>query len=643
MHPSDSELKDQVLRLSQENRELKEYAERVTRELRRYQQARPAPPSRAEDDVPLPPWATNMQMMSPLLYSYEERIAELEAVIERSASLAEQTQALAKENDSLRVELQERTEQCRRTQLMAPAREAVGTEQQDELQELYRLSVEQNEALAQQNQLLKLQLERMQQSLLAGQHQAREMQSRAVEGSKALSIETEKAQAFAQQRVAVENRLDHVNKELIEEINIREQAQRKFEGLQHEFQLQSQSLEMYKQNLEERCALALDEEERLKIELERATKHDKDQRQRIQSLELDLAQISEALSVTRREADGTKQEAEQWVRLMESMERRLKDISERHDDVRQKLVDQEAKVRELQLEKDRWTSKESAEQRASERLQSRLQGELETLRQQREVDMDNTRSAHAREKSSTEEKLRKTEQTAAELHMKLELAEKQRGWEGSALENQSSVHSAERARLQGDLEEGQQIRLRLERQVGSVRQEVVRIRTELEASGTEMREHASQASTETASYRSKAQLAERSLSHIREELQHSELRVGQLTGDHSRLQSELQEERFRVGDEVERERRKALAERRALERQLQSTSVKAQQGEHRAVELLQAQENLQQQLQAESAAETQALEGQVRQLTSENRSMREKSRGLLKALAVRRLAADGPD
>merc|ERR1719183_3294507 len=137
--------------------------------------------------MPLPPWAMNMQMMSPLLFSYEERIAELEAVIERSASLAEQTQALAKENDGLRVELQERTEQCRRTQLMAPAQQATGTEQQDELQELYRLSVEQNEALAQQNQLLKLQLERMQQSLVAGQQQAREVQARTVEGSKALT------------------------------------------------------------------------------------------------------------------------------------------------------------------------------------------------------------------------------------------------------------------------------------------------------------------------------------------------------------------------------------------------------------------------------------------------------------------------
>jgi len=107
------ELQEQFLRLAQEKRELKDYAERVTRELRRYQQDRPQPPAGPDDGVPLPPWATNMQMMSPLLFAYEERIAELETVIERSVSIAEQAQLLAQENDQLRAELQERTEQLR--------------------------------------------------------------------------------------------------------------------------------------------------------------------------------------------------------------------------------------------------------------------------------------------------------------------------------------------------------------------------------------------------------------------------------------------------------------------------------------------------------------------------------------------------
>merc|ERR1719162_1515548 len=287
----------------------------------------------------------------------------------------------------------------------------------------------------------------------------------------------------------------------------------------------------------------------MRSELERATRNDKEQRHRISSMEIEIAQVSEALSVTSREADATKQEAQQWLRLLESMERRLKDISERHDDVRQKLSESDAKVTELQLEKDRWGSTETAAQRAAERLQGRLQGEVETLRQQREQDLKSMENMHAREKSSREDKLRKTEQTAAELTMKMELCEKQRSWEAASSENQTSMLSAEKIRLQGDVEEGQQARLRLERQVGSVRQEVGRLRTELEAANMEVREQGGHASSELTNYRAKAQLAERMLTNVREELQQSELRAGQIFADHARLQSDLNEERFRVGDE----------------------------------------------------------------------------------------------
>mmetsp|Transcript_54267 Transcript_54267/g.108942 ORF Transcript_54267/g.108942 Transcript_54267/m.108942 type:complete len:262 (-) Transcript_54267:156-941(-) len=202
---SEADLQEQVIRLAQEKRELMEYADRVTKELRRYQQARPIPASRPEDDMPLPPWATNMQMMSPLLFAYEERIAELESVIERSVSLAEQAQVLTKENDTLRAELHDSTEHLRNAMVPQPvhdvAKASAAGDQQEEVQELYRLSVEQNEALAQQNQLLKLQIERMQQSIAAGQQQLREVQARAVEGSRTFAAEQERtAKAVGSER-----------------------------------------------------------------------------------------------------------------------------------------------------------------------------------------------------------------------------------------------------------------------------------------------------------------------------------------------------------------------------------------------------------------------------------------------------------
>lgn len=639
--PSEAESQDLVVRLTQEKRELQEYAERVTRELRRYQQARPVPPARAEDDVPLPPWAMNMQMMSPLLFSYEERIAELEAVIERSTSLAEQAQVLAKENDSLRAELQERTEQLRRSQLVpAPRDGASGAiEHQEELQELYRLSVEQNEALAQQNQLLKVQIDRMQQSLAAGQQQAKDLQARALEGSKAFSSEKEKAEALAQQRSVVEKRLETVNGELVEDIKAREQLQRDYEGLQHEFQLQKQSLETCKRNLEERCSLAQIEEERLKVDLERSTKNDKEQRQRISSLEIDLAKVTEQHTMKKREAEATKQEAEQCVREMDSVVRKLTDISEKHDELRRRLSEQDAKVAELLLEKERWSHNEANAQRSSERLQLRLQSEVATLRQQRDVEVETLRSQHGHDKDVREEKIRKSEQEVCQLEMKVELLDKQRSWESAASENQNSLYNAERSRLQADIEEAHQARLRLERQVGAARSEASKAKGEMEALAAESHAKSSQIQSELADFKAKALLTERSLSQTREELQMSELRAGYAGSDHSRVKSELQEERLRGNSEVERERRKALSERRALERQIQATFAKAHQGEQRAMDLLRAQEMLEQQWKAEFALEKGALEGEKERLSSENRVLREKSRRLLKVLAVRRLSA----
>ena len=230
------ELQEQFVRLTQEKRELKDYAERVTRELRRYQQSRPPPEAGPEDELPLPPWATNMQMMSPLLFSYEERISELEAVIERSVSIAEQAQLLAQENDQLRTELQERTEQLRNVQLLGYGTGEPGLvdaqDQHEEVQELYRLSVEQNEALAQQNQLLKLQLERMQQTLAAGRQQAQEVYAKASENTSALAEEVQRGEALAQQRAIAEQRLDEVTSELVDQAARRDALEAEMESWQ---------------------------------------------------------------------------------------------------------------------------------------------------------------------------------------------------------------------------------------------------------------------------------------------------------------------------------------------------------------------------------------------------------------------------
>lgn len=440
----DADCQEQVIRLTQEKRDLQDYAERVTRELRRYQQARPPPAGRPEGDLPLPPWATNMQMMTPLLFAYEERINELEAVIERSVSLAEPAQVLTKENDALRVELHERTEQLRNLQLMAPLRE-VGREgasgdQSDEVQELYRLSVEQNEALAQQNQLLKLQLDKMQQSLAVAQRQAQEVQAQAVEGARtlvaeqerthhvltteketaerALSAAQERSEVYARQRSAAEHRLSEITGELYEEVRAREQLQSRLEHLEKELQVARQSMDFYKKNLEDRCAMASDDEERLQADLARAVANEREFRERVFVLECEVAELSEQLSAARRYGEAMRREAEQMCRLMESMERRLRDIGEKHESVQRDVAEREAQVDDLLAQKDAWTAAERALKRQVERLESRVQGEMHSLTHHRDHEYDSLQAAHKRAVAEGEEQLRRCEQQVREMQTK---------------------------------------------------------------------------------------------------------------------------------------------------------------------------------------------------------------------------------
>mmetsp|Transcript_86938 Transcript_86938/g.242018 ORF Transcript_86938/g.242018 Transcript_86938/m.242018 type:complete len:680 (+) Transcript_86938:121-2160(+) len=663
----DADCQEQVIRLTQEKRDLQDYAERVTRELRRYQQARPPPAGRPEGDLPLPPWATNMQMMTPLLFAYEERINELEAVIERSVSLAEPAQVLTKENDALRVELHERTEQLRNLQLMAPLRE-VGREgasgdQSDEVQELYRLSVEQNEALAQQNQLLKLQLDKMQQSLAVAQRQAQEVQAQAVEGARtlvaeqerthhvltteketaerALSAAQERSEVYARQRSAAEHRLSEITGELYEEVRAREQLQSRLEHLEKELQVARQSMDFYKKNLEDRCAMASDDEERLQADLARAVANEREFRERVFVLECEVAELSEQLSAARRYGEAMRREAEQMCRLMESMERRLRDIGEKHESVQRDVAEREAQVDDLLAQKDAWTAAERALKRQVERLESRVQGEMHSLTHHRDHEYDSLQAAHKRAVAEGEEQLRRCEQQVREMQTKAELAERKASWGKAMLERQSSMHKVEIDRLCGDLEEAQQERLRVERQLDGTQQETANLRAELGATAGELRESLASSSSEMAAGRSRIQGLERMLSQVKEEVQTCEARVRSTAGDSSRFKAEVREERTKASEAVEAERERAGAARRGFERQLQASQARAQKDEQRAIELLHTQEALRQRLQAEFNGEKETLEAQIARLSRDNRSLREKSRGVLRALALRQAGGEG--
>jgi len=323
------------------------------------------------------------------------------------------------------------------------------------------------------------------------------------------------------------------------------------------------------------------------------------------------------------------------------MERRLKDSTEQHDHAQARLHSEENQIADLVTEKSYWSMAEQAANRQVERLEGKLHNESDAMKSSvPSHELDSLRLSHTRIVSETEDRLRRGEQSMVDLKAQVELFERQKTWESCAVDRQKATHNVERERYKGDLEEAQVVRLRLERQADHLRQEVGQIRTELDGAAVSSRELLQKAGAELNSCRTKCQGVERQLGQAREEIIVSEGARATASSECARVQDELKAERLRIVEELETERRRAQAERRGLERQLQHIQAKAHQDEHRAVELLKAQESLRLRWQSELGLEKDSLEMQVERLSKENRAMRERSRSILKALAASRASGE---
>lgn len=641
--------------------ELFAYAQRVTKELARYQRAHAPPPPHPDDDAPMPPWYMNLQMMPPLLYAYEERIAELSAVIDRSVGLAEQARNLTKENDVLRAELEERTDQLRQVREVGTASgdddgDGVGiglglamtpgglsAEQAEELQELYRLSVEQVEALGQQNQLLKVQLERMQQSITACQQQTQQSNAQAQGAAEAFAAERRRAVSVEEARAIVERGLNEATAQLAEEVQEREQLQAQLDRTRNELQIQDKSLQTFRQAYEDRCALAAEEEERLKADLDYTAGSEKEQRQQALALEQDLIDVNERFMMAKREGEITKQEAEQMLKLMESMEKKLKDLTDQHEMAQTRIAEQDAQISDLLLERDALATEESFTKKHAERLETRLNDEIVALRQQLDQSSESIRVSHRRQVSDLEGALERAEQVTAESKARAEVLERQHRSDVAANERQQTLHEAERDQLRQELEDLQHAVRRAERRADATQQEVAGLRAELEQTSKDAVQRTSLANAELDSGKRQCDELQRRLDRTRTELTVCQSNLAELDTERSLLRAELRDERAGLTDTIEGERRRGEMERETLKRQLQTAQSRMQHEEQRAADVLRTQENLRTRLRDDLDIEKQALEAQLEQLRKEHRATKEKNRLLLRKLAVQQMSATALD
>jgi len=474
----------------------------------------------------------------------------------------------------------------------------------------------------------------MQQTLAAGRQQAQEVYAQASENTSALAEERQRREALAQQRAIAEQRLEEVTSELVDQVSRGDALEAEIESLRMELEKEKQTNEFHQKSFQERCALALDEQERLKADLARTSKKEGEYRRQAQEARKNYDEAAEQLHAARRDVEAGKQTAEQLLQTTEALDRKLMEISQLHGEKEAQLRDRQSKLDELQIEADRLKSSEEATRRHAERTEARLKEELSSTKREKDLEIFNLRTSQQTSADDFRRKLRSVEQTASEAQAKIELFERQREWEAAALERQSAAHKDEHERILSDYTDAQQARSRLEQQVKELQQQLTRLRSNMDATSSETREQLARAVAEQNALQSQLQAAEQRLSQAQQDSQAATSRAATAEEGLNKLQVELQEERLKANSQVEATKRQAEAECRRLTKQVKTIQDRAQQEEQRAAQLLRAQEALRLQWQSELGIERDELEAKVEKQKREIEALRDK---------VRRTLALGPE
>merc|ERR550537_1685588 len=138
---------------------------------------------------------------------------------------------------------------------------------------------------------------------------------------------------------------------------------------------------------------------------------------------------------------------------MESMEKKLKDLTDQHDMAQTRIAEQDAQISDLLLERDALATEEAFTQKHAERLETRLNDEIVALQQQLDHSSESIRVSHRRQVSDLEGALERAEQQTAEARARTEVLERQHRSDVAAAERQQTLHDSEREQLRQELQD----------------------------------------------------------------------------------------------------------------------------------------------------------------------------------------------
>ncbi|KAL8433798.1 hypothetical protein ACSSS7_003644 [Eimeria intestinalis] len=642
----DASLLQLVARLQQENAGLRNYAERVTKELRsaRLSQAIAAAtqaaggntaasihPAAAEElqqqaqRLPLPPWCLNMQLVSPLLAAYDERILELQAEAkEREKVISGFTERIAvvtRENEQLAEELRSKTERLQQLfeadadlhlkgdSLGGPA---VGKtyncllQERNELEELYSLTAEQSEVLLSQNHLLKCHVQ---------QSEAALEEMRAVVG------ETERrAAAVAAREETVARQEETVERQAIQ---LRQALDRNNE-------------------LSKKLTLSEKETERLSSALQESVKQhemNQDELQQHRATVAAVAALQHELEEFRSKFEAVAKERDAAKEVADYLEQRLAVQAQETEDIRRQTDSATQQLHAAVVEREKATATATLLQQHLDQLRGQHETEVQLLREAQGEALQR-RARHAEELA---EKLRKQleelQRSHGEAKVKLDAAER-RAASAAADASQAREELAAAGRHHQTLQQ------HLKQAHAATETELARLKEQLSIQTKEAAAKASALLSSKRQLEDSLAAAESARLALQQQQQALHTKCEDLQGTNSMQQQQLAEVSARLAAaEVEGEAAKRRAEREAADAKRRYESLAAL-AEAKAARIQEAAERRQtataqrlleeqqqrQRLAKEYEAQKERMQQQLRKAVATNATLRSKVNELLSGL-----------
>ncbi|CDI87228.1 non-muscle myosin II heavy chain, putative [Eimeria praecox] len=639
-HPQELAVMQQLVRLQQENASLRGYAERVTKELRsaRLSQAVAAASAAAGGDapvrasalaaelqhqaeaLPLPPWCLNMQLVSPLLAAYDERILELQEESKEKEKVIQgfsaRVAAVTRENEQLAEELRSKTARLQQI-FEAEAGGALGgsgggktynslLQERNELEELYTLTSEQSEVLLSQNHLLKCHVQQSEAAL---------------EEMRVVIAETERrAAAVAAKEETLTKQEDTVAKQALQ---LQEAAEQK-----SELSKKLSSAEKEVERLSGTLAETVRQQEILQKELQRERTG------------------AEAAAALQKEVDALKQQMEAALKetaaakeVADYLEQRLSDQAREADEARKQAESTTQQLHAAVVEKERAVASAALLQNHLDQLRGQHEAELQILR----TAQGDTLERRAVQAEELAEKLRQQLETLQRAHgeavVKLETAER-RAAAASADASQARSELASSTKHHRTVQQHQQ------QAQAAAEAEVARLKESLNAQN---KEAASKAAALAASKRQlEDSLAAAETGRLALQQEHALLqqKCDQLQETCSAQQQQLADAAARLATtEAERDAAKRRAERETADakRRFESLTALAEAKAARiqeaadrrqtaAAQRLMEEQQRQERMRRESEDQRQRLQQQLSKAVAANAALRQKVNELLNGL-----------